>query len=133
MASVAGVVCFGSGAAKSQHFSRFHTFYGHMGADVGFLKAIYDFRQQISQKPLPISVSGRQKANIELIWALRGCLRRGLLAAWLSAARFVCRGVCLQSAGSSNEPLASFAYCTQKNEANFVRTPAKCTKKVLIS
>ena len=100
MASVAGVVCFGSGAAKSQHFSRFHTFYGHMGADVGFLKAIYDFRQQISQKPLPISVSGRQKANIELIWALRGCLRRGLLAAWLSAARFagsvaVCGEICL--------------------------------------
>ena len=81
MASVAGVVCFGSGAAKSQHFSRFHTFYGHMGADVGFLKAIYDFRQQISQKPLSISVSGRQKANIELIWARRGCLRRDLLAA----------------------------------------------------
>ena len=80
MASVAGVVCFGSGAAKSQHFSRFHTFYCRTGVDVGFLKAIYDFRQQISQKPLPISVSGRQKANIELIWALRGCLRRGLLA-----------------------------------------------------
>ena len=50
MASVAGVVCFGSGAAKSQHFSRFHTFYSRTGADVGFLKVPCDFRQQFFGK-----------------------------------------------------------------------------------
>ena len=81
MAVAAGVVCFDFSSEKSQHFSRFHTFYGHTGADVGFLKAICDFRQQFFAKSLSISVSGRQKANIELIWARRGCLRRDLLAA----------------------------------------------------
>jgi len=74
MTLAAGVACFSFSTAKSQHFSHFHTFYGRMGADIGFLKAICDFRQQFLGKALSVSVSGRQKANIELIWARRGCL-----------------------------------------------------------
>ena len=67
MASVAGVVCFDFSSEKSQHFSRFHTFYSHMGAAVGFLKVLCDFRQQFFAKSLSNSVSGRQKANISRI------------------------------------------------------------------
>ena len=81
MASVAGVVCFDFSSEKSQHFSRFHTFYGRTGAHVGFLKAICDFKQQFFAKSLSISVSGRQKANIELTQVWQGCLRRDLFAA----------------------------------------------------
>ena len=46
MASVVGVVCFAFSSEKSQHFSRFHTFYGRTGAGVGFLKVLCDFGQQ---------------------------------------------------------------------------------------
>ena len=77
---------------KANISSHFHPFFGHMGADVGFLKAIYDFGQQFFAKSLSISVSGRQKANIELTQVWQGCLRRDL-----SAAGFVCSGVYLQS------------------------------------
>ena len=92
MASAVGVVCFAFSSEKSQHFSRFHTFYGRTGAHVGFLKVLCDFRQQFFAKSLSISVSGRQKANIELTQVWQGCLRRDL-----SAAGFVYSGVCLQS------------------------------------
>ena len=65
MASVVGVVCFAFSSEKSQHFSRFHTFYSRTGMDVGFLKVSCDFRQQFFEKTLSVSVSGRQKANID--------------------------------------------------------------------
>ena len=60
-----------SAPQKANISSHFHPFSGHMGADVGFLKAVCDFRQQISPKALSVSVPGRQKANIELIYAWR--------------------------------------------------------------
>ena len=77
MASVVGVVFFAFSSEKSQHFSRFHTFYGRTGAHVGFLKAICDFKQQFFAKSLSISVSGEQKANVSRIQARRDFLRRG--------------------------------------------------------
>ena len=75
----ADVVCFCFDAAKSQHFFRFSPFYGRAGTDVGFLKDSCDFGQRFLPKVLSVFLSGGQKANIELIWARRGCLRRDLL------------------------------------------------------
>ena len=49
---------------KANISSHFQPFYGHAEADVGFLKAPCDFRQQFFAKLLSIFAADRQKANI---------------------------------------------------------------------
>ncbi len=49
---------------KANISSHFQPFYGHAEADVGFLKAPCDFRQQFFAKSLSIFAADRQKANI---------------------------------------------------------------------
>ena len=75
-----------SAPQKANIYSHFHPFLGRTEADVGFLEAICDFRQQILRKPLSVSVSGWQKANIGRIEARRS-LRCGAGLVVLSSLR----------------------------------------------